>query len=35
MAKQAGELLIPPIAFGTDTSQPIKLRVTGARNRQQ
>lgn len=30
MAKQAGELLIPPIAFGADTSQPIKLRVTDA-----
>ena len=28
MAKQAGELLIPPIAFGADTSKPLKLSVT-------
>lgn len=30
MAKQAGELLIPPIAFGSDTSKPIKVMVTDA-----
>lgn len=28
MAKQAGELLIPPIAFGADSSQPLKLTVS-------
>ena len=27
MAKQAGELLIPPIAFGKDFSKPLKLKV--------
>lgn len=30
MPKQAGELLIPPIAFGSDSSQPLKLKVTDA-----
>ena len=28
MAKQAGELLIPPVAFGDDVSKPLKLTVT-------
>ncbi|WKJ90739.1 BatD family protein [Methylomonas montana] len=28
MAKQAGELLIPPIAFGADNSKPLKLTVS-------
>ena len=28
--KQSGELLIPPIAFGSDSSQPLKLKVTDA-----
>ena len=28
MAKQAGELLIPPIAFGKDFSKPLKLKVS-------
>lgn len=28
MAKQAGELLIPPIAFGADSSKPLKLVVS-------
>lgn len=27
-AKQAGELLIPPIAFGADSSKPLKVTVT-------
>ena len=30
MPKQAGELLIPPIAFGSDSSQPLKLKVGDA-----
>lgn len=30
MPKQAGELLIPPIAFGSDSSQPLKIKVTDA-----
>lgn len=30
MAKQAGELLIPPIAFGADSSRPLKVSVTDA-----
>ncbi len=30
MAKQAGELLIPPVAFGADTSKPIKVVVSDA-----
>ena len=28
MAKQAGDLLIPPIAFGKDVSKPLKIKVT-------
>ncbi len=28
MAKQAGELLIPPIAFGADSSKPLTVKVT-------
>ena len=28
MPKQAGEVLIPPIAFGRDSSKPLKLKVT-------
>lgn len=28
IAKQAGELLIPPIAFGADSSKPLKLTVS-------
>ncbi len=28
MAKQPGELLIPPIAFGNDNSKPLRLNVT-------
>ena len=28
MAKQSGELLIPPVAFGDDLSKPLKLTVT-------
>ncbi|MGZ4958538.1 MAG: BatD family protein [Methylomonas sp.] len=27
MAKQAGELLVPPIAFGADSSKPLKITV--------
>lgn len=30
MPKQAGELLIPPITFGSDSSQPLKIKVTDA-----
>ena len=28
MAKQSGDLLIPPVAFGNDVSKPLKLTVT-------
>lgn len=28
LAKQTGELLIPPIAFGSDTSKPLKITVS-------
>jgi len=28
IAKQSGEVLIPPIAFGSDSSQPLKITVT-------
>lgn len=28
MARQAGELLIPPIAFGADSSKPLKIKVS-------
>lgn len=28
MAKQSGDLLIPPVAFGSDTSKPITIKVT-------
>lgn len=30
MAKQAGDLLIPPIAFGADLSKPLPIKVTDA-----
>lgn len=30
MAKQSGELLIPPIAFGSDSSSPMRIKVTDA-----
>ena len=30
MAKQAGEFLIPSIAFGSDTSKPLKVTIKGA-----
>lgn len=30
LARQAGELWIPPIAFGADTSKPLKISVTDA-----
>ncbi len=30
MAKQTGELLIPPVAFGSDSSQPLKITVRSA-----
>lgn len=35
MAKQAGELLIPPIAFGADTSKPLKLAVSENQSQPQ
>lgn len=30
MAKQSGQLLIPPVAFGSDSSQPLKVMVNDA-----
>lgn len=30
IAKQSGELLIPPIAFGSDSSKPLQIKVTDA-----
>ncbi len=35
MAKQAGELLIPPIAFGSDSSKPLKITVSENQNTPQ
>lgn len=35
MAKQAGELLIPPIAFGADSSKPLKITVSESQDTPQ
>lgn len=35
MAKQPGELLIPPIAFGSDRSKPLKITVTETQSSPQ
>lgn len=35
MAKQTGELLIPPIAFGNDLSKPLKIVVSENQNQPQ
>ncbi|MDD1621771.1 MAG: BatD family protein [Methylococcaceae bacterium] len=35
MAKQAGEVLIPPIAFGADSSKPLKVTVSESQDAPQ
>lgn len=35
LAKQSGELLIPPVAFGKDISKPLKITVSNSQNLPQ